>query len=261
MTAAQLDALIATVESWEPGYAASIEGVEASKLDELEQALGTELLPEHRAFLAKMGGDNGGINAYGDEVIDLRYAALREFVEAKHGFDPRAFMILGVPAQFDVPLLMFDRRGGATPAPLIRLGFGDGTTPAISAEHSSLMAMLITFAFIRKRVGRMPWELHLESPGRQRPRFPDCPPGRWLPRFAWIARQLGLELLPGVEPWAVCAQSPGPEPAVCAMMYECPGYSPDVRVGARERTDLLRTVEQLADNLELRTRANSLRSP
>jgi hypothetical protein len=35
------------------------------------------------------------------------------------------------------------------------------------------------------------------------------------------------------------------------MMYECPGYTPDVRVAGQDRVTLNKVVEVLCDNLEL----------
>jgi hypothetical protein len=245
------------VSAWQPEFGERIVGAEAEVLERIEAGLRTRLAPEHRAFLERMGVDSDGLNAYGDDAIDLRAAALLEFADGEHGFDPRAFVIAGVPHDPLVPLLMFDRRAGTEPAPLVRLGFGDGETPAIIPEHSSLVAMLFSFAFLQKCLPRFAWELHLESPGTRRPRFPDCPPGRWLPRFAWILEQLGFVPIPNTGPWCVCAERAD----AAVMMYECPGYSPDVRVAAHERVELGKLVEILGDNLELRTRPNSLRQP
>jgi hypothetical protein len=45
------------------------------------------------------------------------------------------------------------------------------------------------------------------------------------------------------------------------MMYECPGFAPDVRVAAHERLELARLSELLCDNLELRAKPGTLRRP
>jgi hypothetical protein len=44
------------------------------------------------------------------------------------------------------------------------------------------------------------------------------------------------------------------------MMYECPGFTPDVRVAAHDRLTLNHVVEVLCDNLDLVPRA-PLRQP
>ena len=78
-----------------------------------------------------------------------------------------------------------------------------------------------------------------------------------MPRFAWIIEQLGFTVVEGTGPWAVCAQTDH----AAVMIYECPGYSPDLRVAADSRIELVRITEILSDNLELRGRPNSLRAP
>lgn len=252
-----ITALVELVSGWQPDFGQRIIGAEPALVDHIEAKLGRALEPGHRAFLERMGEDSDGLNAYGDDAVDLRAAALLEFLDADHGFDARAFVIAGASRDLAIPLLMFDHRGGASPAPLCRVGFGDGQTPAITAEHSSLSAMLFGFAFMTKCLPRFAWQLQLESPGTRRPRFPGCPPGRWLPRFAWIVTQLGFAPVANTGPWFGAAEREG----AAVMMYECPGYSPDVRVGADDRRELGRLVELLSDNLDLRTRPNSLVQP
>jgi len=247
--------LVALVERWEPDFGDRIEGATPEQLDAIRAGLG-ELLPEHEAYLARMGADCGGLNAYG-EGLDLGAEALVEFLAEDHGFDPRALAIVGVSRELAIPLLMFDRRTGAEPTPLVRVGFGDGQRPALTAEHSSLAAMLGVFAFLTKCLPRFGWELHLESPGTRRPQFPDCPPGRWLPRLAWIAAELGFRPIADLGPWALCAEKDG----AALMIYECPGFTPDIRVAADARVELVSLSEILIDNLELRARPNSLRTP
>jgi hypothetical protein len=254
---ARINELVQLVSGWQPDFAQRIVGAPAEIIDKIEAGLGVALVPEHRVFLERMGADSDGLNAYGDDTIDLRAQALLEFVEAGFNPDPRAFVIAGVPSDELVPLLMFDRRGQTEPAPLVRLGFGDGERPAITLEHSSFVAMLFGFAFITKCLPRYPFELHLESPGTKPPRFPDSPPGRWLTRFTWIVGQLGFASIANTGPWCECAEPAG----AAVMMYECPGFTPDVRVAAQGRIELVQLVEILCDNLELRTRPTSLRRP
>lgn len=254
---AKIDELVALVSTWEPDYGARVIGAQAELLEGIEVGLGMALEPEHRVFLERMGADSDGLNAYGDDDIDLRAQALLDFIAAGLNPDPRAFVIAGVPDDVLVPLLMFDRRARIEPTPLVRLGFGDGERPAITLEHSSFMAMLFGFAFITKCLPRFAWELHLESPGTKQPRLPDSPPGRWLPRFTWIVGQLGFASISNTGPWCVCAERAG----AAVMMYECPGFTPDVRVAAHERIELTQLAEILSDNLELRARPSSLRAP
>jgi hypothetical protein len=257
MAAPELAELEQLVGGWQADFSERIVGASAELVDAIEAKLGVALAPEHRAFLERMGEDSDGLNAYGDDMVDLRAPALLEFLDSDHGFDPRAFVIAGVSHDLAVPLLMFDRRGGQEVAPLVRVGFGDGTTPAITAEHTSFVAMLFAFAFIQKCLPRFAWELHLESPGTRRPHFPDCPPGRWLPRFAAIVRELGFVPIAHTGPWCLAAERAD----AAVMIYECPGFTPDIRVAAHERVELARLTEILSDNLELRTRPNSLRRP
>ncbi|PRQ07451.1 hypothetical protein [Enhygromyxa salina] len=258
---AKIDELVQLASAWQPDFGDKVVGAELELVNAIEAGLGVELEPVHRAFLERMGVDSAGLDAYGDDVIDLRAQSLLDFIEAGYNFDPRAFVIAGVPSEELVPLLMFDRRGHSEPAPLVRLGFGDGERPAITLEHSSFAAMLFGFAFLTKCLPRHAWELHLESPGTKPPRFPDArsgrQPGRWLPRFGWMLGQLGFATIANTGPWCVCGERAG----AAVMMYECPGFTPDVRVAADQRIDLAQLVEVLCDNLELRTRPTSLRKP
>ncbi|KIG16418.1 hypothetical protein DB30_04462 [Enhygromyxa salina] len=262
---AKIDELVQLVSAWQPDFGDRVAGAKPQIIDAIEAGLGAGLgavlEPVHRAFLERMGADSDGLNAYGDDVIDLRAQALLEFIEAGFNPDPRAFVIAGVPSEEIVPLLMFDRRGQPEQVPLVRLGFGDGERPAITLEHSSFAAMLFGFAFLTKCLPRHAWELHLESPGTQPPRFPGSQSGRqsgrWLPRFTWILGQLGFATIANTGPWCVCGERAG----AAVMMYECPGFTPDVRVAADQRVELMQLVELLSDNLELRTRPTSLRKP
>ena len=248
--------VIALVERWEPGFGQSVEGATPEQVEAIREGLGGELLPEHQAYLERMGKDCAGLNAYG-EGLDLGAEALLEFLADDHGFDPAALMIAGVSRDMGIPLLMFDRRTEVQPTPLVRVGFGDGTTPSVMGEHTSFGAMLGVFAFLTKALPSYDWELHLESPGTRKPHFPDCPPGRWLPRFAWILGQIGFSPIADLGPWAVCAEREG----AAAMIYECPGFTPDIRIAANDRVELVTLSELLIDNLELRARPDSLRTP
>lgn len=260
---AEIDELVALVRRWQPDFGEQLVGAEAELLAKIEAGLGLGLAPDHRAFLARMGRHSDGLDAYGDDTIDLRAPALLEFIEAGFNPDPSMFVIAGVPSEVFTHWLVFDRRGGLEPAPLVRLGAGSGDAPVITPEHSSLSAMLFSFAFITKCLPRFGWELHLESPGTRLPSFPGRaregpgPRGRWLPRFAELVDRLGFAPIPNTGPWCVCAE--GQDAAV--MMFECPAYSPDVRVAARGRVELARLVEILSENLELRPRPTSLRQP
>lgn len=269
MSAAAIAELEKLVARWQPDFASKIEGAPAELIDRLEARLSKglsspiKLAPEHRAFLERMGEDSDGLNAYGDDNVDLRASALLEFLDdpdlndPQYPIDPRKFVIAGAPHDLLVPPLMFDRRQGVEPAPLVRLTFEEDGTPIGLPEHTSFMAMLFTWAFITKCLKRFAWAQELESPGTVRPQFPNSPPGRWLPHFRAIVGQLGFSPVADTGAWCSCVERAD----AAVMMYECPGYSPDVRVGAHDRIVFGNLVEQLCDNLQLRTRPASLRRP
>jgi hypothetical protein len=257
-----IEELVQLVSGWQPDFAAKIVGAAPELVTQLEQRM-VELPPEHRAFLERMGDNSEGINAYGDDVLDLRAKALLEFDQSNdddYRVDPKQVVLCGAPSEFLVWPLMFDRRASVEPLPLVRFGGFDednANQPLTMSEHSSFVAMLFTFAFMQKCLPTFGWEQHLESPGTKQPRFPNCPPGRWLPHFGVIIGQLGFTPIPHTGPWAICAQRAD----AALMIYECPGYSPDVRVAAKDRLTLNKLVEVLLENLELRTRVASLRQP
>jgi hypothetical protein len=270
VSAAQIDELVQLVSTWQPDYAAKIVGSSPESIARLEARLRGQLdpsfvvlTPEHRAFLERMGDNSEGINSYGDNVIDLRCASLLDYCnheDIDYQLDPRQFVLVGAPHDLLVEPLVLDRRSGVEPAPLVRFGGFDEDNddqPIALREHPSLVAMLFLFAFVRKCLPRFAWERHLESPGTKPPRFPNCPPGRWLPHFGVIIQRLGFVPIQNTGPWAICAQRDD----AAVLMYECPGYTPDVRVAAAERSVLNDLVEVLCDNLELRTRVASLRQP
>jgi hypothetical protein len=266
---AEIDQLVQLVSSWQPDFPKKIVGAPAELIEKLEARLRGSLdpsfvvlPPEYRAFLERMGENSDGINAYGDDVIDLRCASLLEFLDHEdidYRIDPRQFVLAGAPHDLLVYPLMFDRRSGAEPIPLVRYGGIDDDTgqPLALPEHPSFTAMLFGFAFMQKCLSRFAWERHLESPGTRPPRFPNCPPGRWLQHFAVVVQKLGFVPIPNTGPWDVCAQRAD----AAVMMYECPGYTPDVRVAASERDVFNNLVETLCDNLELRLRPATLRQP
>jgi hypothetical protein len=262
MTVKAIDELVQLVSRWQPDFAAKIVGASAESITRLETRLRAVLEPEHRAFLERMGENNEGINAYGDDTIDLRCSALLEYLddpEVGYQLDARQFVLAGSTHEFSVYPLLFDRRSGAVPVPLIRFGGLDednANQPLAFPEHPSFVAMLFLFAFMQKCLPRHGWERPLESPGTKRPRFPDSPPGRWLPHFAVIVQRLGFTPIPHTGPWSICAERAD----AAVMMYECPGFTPDVRVAARDRLTLNNVVEVLCDNLELVPRA-PLRQP
>lgn len=269
---ALIEELVQLVSGWQPDFAAKIVGASPDVIARLEARMvaalregslpagGDVLLAEHRAFLERMGENYDGINSYGDDVLDLRAAALLEFQEDDYQVDPGHFVLCGAPREFLVWPLMFDRRADIEPLPLIRFGGFDETNnnqPITMREHSSFVAMLFMFAFVRKCLPRFAWEQHLESPGTKKPHFPNCPPGTWLPHFAVIIRQLGFIPISHTGPWSICAERAD----AAVAMYECPGYTPDVRVAATDRITLNNLVEVLRDNLQLRTYPGSLRQP
>jgi hypothetical protein len=269
---ALIEELVQLVSSWQPDFAAKIVGAPPELIARLEARMVEPpragslpsdfvvLAHEHRAFLERMGENYEGINSYGDDVLDLRATALLEFNDDEYRVDPRQFVLCGAPSEFLVWPLMFDRRADVEPLPLVRFGGFDeekNNQPLTMREHSSFGAMLFTFAFMRKCLPRFAWEQHLESPGTKQPRFPNCPPGRWLPHFAVIIRQLGFTSISHTGPWSVCAERAD----AAVMMYECPGFTPDVRVAAKDRVTLNNLVEVLSDNLELRMRPATLRQP
>jgi hypothetical protein len=262
---AVIDELVQLVSSWQPDFAKKIVGAPAELIEQLEARLIAPLHaeslpqdfvvlpPEHRAFLERMGESSDGINSYGDDVIDLRCAALLEFLDHEdidYRLDPRQLVLCGAPHDLLVWPLVFDRRAGVEPPPLVRFGGFDeeNDNQALTMrEHPSFTAMLFMFAFIRKCLPRFDWERELRSPGTKQPQFPNCPPGRWLPHFSVIIRQLGITSIAQTGPGATCAE----RAHAAVMMYECPGYTPDVRVAGQDRVTLNKVVEVLCDNLEL----------
>jgi hypothetical protein len=78
-----------------------------------------------------------------------------------------------------------------------------------------------------------------------------------LPRFRFIAQQLGFVELAGSGPWWVCCERDD----AAMMAFEVPGHAPDVRVAARERKRFANLVELLCDNLELHAHPGTLRQP
>lgn len=270
MSTALVDQLVQLVSTWQPDYETTIAGaspeliarIEARMRGRLDAAV-VVLTPEHRAFLERMGADHGGINAYGDDVFGLGCEALLEFMDhedIEYDLDARQFELVAAPKDLLVEPLVLDLRAGVQPAPLVRFcGYDEtnGNRPMTAPEHSSLMAMLFLFAFSTKCLPRFAWARTLRSPGTKRPRFPDCPPGRWLPHFDVVVRRLGFVPIPNTGPWAVCAQRAD----AAVSMYECPGYAPDVSVAAAEREVFSNLVEVLCDNLELRPYPGTLRQP
>lgn len=270
---AAIEALVQLVSRWQPDFAQKIVGAPAESIARLEARLVEPLSagslppdfevlpPEHRVFLERMGENYDGINSY--NLIDLRCAALLEYMnheDIDYQVDPRQFVLCGAPSDLLVDPLMFDRRVNVDPLPLVRFGGYDednNNQPVITREHSSFVAMLFLFAFIRKSLPRFDWGQDLRSPGTKQPQFPNCPPGRWLPHFAVITRQLGFVPISHTHtgPWTICAERED----AAVMMYECGGYAPDVRVAARDRETLNKVVEVLCDNLELRR--HMLREP
>jgi hypothetical protein len=270
VTAATITELIDLVSTWQPDYATTIAGASPQAIARLEARMRGRLDPsvivlttEHRAFLERMGESHGGINAYGDDVFDLRCEALLDYMDhedIEYDIDARQFELVAAPQDLLVEPLVLDLRAGVEPAPLVRFAGYDETNadrPMTAPEHSSLMAMLFLFAFTEKCLPRFAWGQTLRSPGTKRPRFPDCPRGRWLPHFDVVVRRLGFVPIPHTGPWAVCAQRAD----AAVSMYECPGYAPDVDVAAAEREVFSNLVEVLCDNLELRPYPGSLREP
>jgi hypothetical protein len=257
---AAVETPVQLVSRWQPDFSSKIVGALPEMITRLEVRLRGSLppsfevlLPEHRAFLERMGENSEGINAYGDDTIDLRCSALLEYLddpEVGFDLDPRQFLLAGSTHEYLVYPLLFDRRSGAEPVPLIRFGGfdEDNNNRALAfPEHPSFVAMLFTFAFMQKCLPRFPWERPLESPGTKPPQFPNCPPGRWLAHFGVIIRQLGFTPIPHIGPWSICAERAD----AAVMMYESPGFTPDVRVAAQDRDTLNNLVEVLCDNLEL----------
>jgi hypothetical protein len=269
----QLDQLVQLVGTWQPDYASKLAGASPESIARLEARMRGRLdpaiavlRPEHRAFLERMGESHGGINAYGDDVFDLRCEALLEYMDhedIRYDLGARLFELVAAPKDLLVEPLVLDLRAhvqSVEPAPLVRFGGydeHDGDRPMTAPEHSSLMAMLFLFAFSTKCLPRFAWQRTLRSPGTKRPQFPDCPPGRWLPHFEVVVKRLGFVPIPNTGPWAVCAQRQD----AAVSMYECPGYAPDVDVAAADRDVFNNLVELLCDNLELRPYPGTLRQP
>jgi hypothetical protein len=269
-----IDELVQMVCRWQPDFADKLVGAPPELIARLEARLIERspvrtlaqdfvvLAPEHRAFLERMGENYDGINAYGDDVLDWRASALLEYCadEEDYFIDVRQFVLCGAPSNFLVWPLMFDHRSASDELELVRFGGLDeenNDQPIVMPEHSSFIAMLFAFAFMRKCMAGFGWEWGLRSPGTKRPQFPNCSPGRWLPHFATIIRQLGFVPIPRTGPWTVC----GERPDAAVMMYESPGFAPDVRVAASDRGTLNQLAEILCDNLELTIHPGTLREP
>jgi hypothetical protein len=254
MSNAWIDSLLARVEGWSPGFTARFEGASEAEILELEQALRRPVPSELRAFLERMGHEHAGLIGYGSELrFDVR--SLIEYAADEAHAPPNAFCVAGAPGP-DYMAIYFDQRQQIEQAPLVRLGVIDGVLVAYP-EHSSFAAMLFGFAFTTQCLPRYDWALALRSSGVRPASFPDSPRGTWLPRFRWIAEQLGFVDLPGSGPWWACVERDD----AAMMLFEVPGHAPDVRVAARDRKRFANLVELLCDNLELAAHPGSLRQP
>ena len=249
-----IEQLVARVEAWSPGFAAGLRGAEEAEIAAFEQALGRPIPGELRAFLARMGHDHNGLIGYSD-ALSFDVAAYTEFAASEVHAPPAHFTVAAVPGP-DYLAIYFDHRAARQLCPLVRLTVVEGMSVAIP-EHSSFLDMLVGFAFTTKRLPDFAYELHLRSPGLRPARFPDSPPGTWVPRLAWIAGQLGFVEIGGSGPWWRCFER---EDAALSI-FEAPSFTPDVRVAARERKVLAQVSELLADNLELVAHPGSLRQP
>jgi hypothetical protein len=249
-----IDILLARIEGWSPGFAGKLEGASEAELAEFERALGRVLPSELRMFLARMGKQHGGLIGYGPELrFDI--AALTEFAADEAHAPPRAFCVAAAPTP-DAQAIYFDQRQREQQAPLVRLGVIKGTLVSYP-EHSSFVEMLFGFAFTTQCLPRHDYAVGLRSSGVRPANFPDSPRGTWLPRFRFIAQQLGFLELAGSGPWWVCCERDD----AALMAFEVPGHAPDVRVAARERKRFANLVELLCDNLELHAHPGTLRQP
>lgn len=249
-----IDSLVARVEGWSPGFADTLEGADEAELAAFEQALGRPAPSELRAFLARMGRAHGGLIGYGPQ-LRFDVAALTEFAASEAHAAPNAFCVAAAP-DADSMAIYFDLRPGIAQPPLVRLGVIDGVVTSYP-EHHSLTSMLFGFGFTTQCLPRFDFAVSLRSPGVRRPSFPDSPRGTWLPRFRWIAGQLGFVDLPGSGPWWACTERDD----AAMMLFEAPGHAPDVRVAASDGKRFGNLVELLSDNLELRAHPGSLRRP
>ncbi len=259
-----IDQLVAMVEGWIPGFEGAIEGAPSEHIEALEAELGP--LPAGQyAFLRRMGADHGGLNSYGDDVIDFGAEAMLQYAKDPLLHPDRSQFTVAGAAAPGVEGLFFDRRnerdgrgqGGNGGAPaLVRLATGMGG-PVVIPEHRSFIDMLFGFAFLEKRLPSLAHELWLRSPGTRRPAFGHGPPGTWRDQCAWMCGQLGFVLVEQGPSWWVCAER---EDAALAL-YEAPGYAPDVRIAAGDRLELMRLAEVLMDNLDLTLVPGSLRGP
>lgn len=254
MTDGWIDSLLARVEAWSPGFADKLEGASEADLEAFEQALGRPPPDELRIFLQRMGRAHGGLIGYGPELrFDID--ALTEYAADEAHAPPRAFCVAAAPGP-DFMAIYFDQRQHLEHAPLVRLGIVDGVLVSYP-EHSSFAAMLFGFAFTTHCLPRHDWAIALRSSGVRPANFPNSPRGTWLPRFRWIAEQLGFVDLPGSGPWWACVERED----AAMMLFEVPGHAPDVRIAARERKRFANLVELLSDNLELAAQPGSLRQP
>jgi hypothetical protein len=254
MSDAWIEDLLARIEGWSPGFSAKLEGATEQELVAFEQVLGRALPDELRAFLAKMGREHAGLIGYGPE-LRFDVSALTEYARDEAHAPPHAFCVAAAPGP-DFMAIYVDQRQRVEQAPLVRLGIIDGTLVSY-AEHSSLAAMLFGFAFTTQCLPRHDYALGLRSSGVRTPSFPNSPRGTWLPRFRWIAEQLGFIDLPGSGPWWACVERDD----AAMMLFEVPGHAPDVRVAARERKRFANLVELLSDELELNAHPRTLRQP
>lgn len=250
-----LDRLVALVDGWQPGFADELQGAPDEAIAGLEHHVGP-MPGEQIAVLRRMGHDFGGLNSYGDDVLDLRLGALVAVAgDPERHPERRAFTIAGAPGP-GVEGLFYDRREGSAAPILVRLGSGEWG-PAVVPEHVSMVDMLFGFAFTTKRLPSRPWAITLRSPGTERPCFEHGERGTWREQCKWICQRLGMTVIEHEPTWWVCADS---EDAT-VVLYEAPGYAPDVQVGASSRLEMARISELLMDNLALRIHPGSLRAP
>jgi hypothetical protein len=93
-------------------------------------------------------------------VFGLSCDALLEYMDhedIEYDIDARLFELVAAPRDLLVEPLMLDLRTGVEPAPLVRFcGYDetDDDRPMTAPEHSSFMAMLFAFAFMKKCLPR-----------------------------------------------------------------------------------------------------------
>lgn len=233
-----MDELLRYIARYDPHFRGSVRGVQEEDLVALERLLGTGLPPSHRAFLSCMGQDLGTFRIA--DAVDFSVAGVRALLSDPAGLPlPQFFIPLGDAKGAMDDYYLDVRIPGAEPVVVQLASHAPPQGVRVSLAYSSLPNMLYGMAFLKKVIPLMPFEIHLRASGERSTSY--------LSDYMRIADRLGFCLLPGTGSFWPCHERDG----TAMMMYEAPGYAPDVRVASRDRRQLLHLAELLIDNLGL----------